>query len=43
MGKSFVVLKVKSGLTVLKDWYGVSLEDESALIDVYNDYATGNL
>ena len=43
MAKEFIVVQIKSGLKVLKIWYGASLAEETVLLDVYNAFATGNL
>ena len=43
MAKQFVVLQIKSRAKILKKWYGVSIIEETLLLDVYNEFASDNL
>ena len=36
-----VVCQIQAQLQVLKNWYGCSLAEQVTLIDLYNQYASG--
>ena len=41
--KQFVVVRIRSGDRVLKDWFGGSVDQELPLVELFADFASGNL
>ena len=43
MAKQFLVMQIKSGSKTLKNWYGASVLEKTTLMDIYAEFALGNL
>ena len=43
MVNKFIVIQIKSGVKVLKNWYGCNIPEESTLMDIYTEFASGKL
>ena len=39
--KQFFAVQIRSGDRTLKDWFGGSLEEETQLVDLFAEYASG--
>ena len=39
--KKIFAVKIRSGDRTLKDWFGGSLEEETQLVDLFAEYASG--
>ena len=43
MAKQFLVVQIQCQSKILKKWYGASLPEETKLIDIYCEFASGTL
>ena len=43
MAKQFLVVQIQCQSKILKKWYGASLPEETMLIDIYCEFASGTL
>ena len=39
--KQFFAVQIRNGDRILKDWFGGSLEEETQLVDLFAEYASG--
>ena len=37
----FIIVKIVSNLTILKDWFGCNYNDTNNLLELYNDFPSG--
>ena len=37
----FIIVKIVSNLTILKDWFGCNYNDTNNLLELYNDFSSG--
>ena len=37
----FIIVKIVSNLTILKDWFGCKYNDTNNLLELYNDFSSG--
>ena len=43
MAKQYLVVQIQCQSKILKKWYGASLPEETMLIDIYYEFASGTL
>ena len=39
----FVLLRIKVGIIVLKDWFGTSISEVNSFMDVFNLFSSGEI